>query len=710
MNQAKRAARPHLSALSSAVLESLHPRSATGRRPHRQVIKSSLLSASGTIIVASALAVGPAREVFAQEDVLDEVTVTGSRIRREDFTANAPVLSVDEQMFDQTTSIGVETILNRLPQFTPAVTQFTTADVQQTATNTVGVSTVSLRGLGPNRNLVLINGRRAMPVDPTMVIDTNSIPSSAIQRVEIISGGASAVYGADAVGGVVNFILKDDFEGASVDVRYADTEHGGNEEISISALLGVNAADDRGNIMFGVERSTRSLQRQWERDWRLADFADPSAPGAAFEWGSTPWLRNEVNFSSPVPNVNTNLPIQSAAALAAWKAGGNDPTPLDTATCADCIFSGLPPGTIPNNVNTVNYRLNDDGTFFTGMGFAQDGPTMAPGGYRFNGPLYDPNIPGSGGNHQGEFAGLPVFVAAPNGYIKENNLYAWASSPLERLSSFANGHFDISDSVRVTAQASVSRTQTQSSLGQTAANINQWAAAVPFGNKHLPRQQPAAVPRAGAGPQHLRHSGFADRRERERHCRCRIDRTNAAYTINGRFGVECDAAAYGSHALARRPAGMHDVGGLADQPRGLQPLHEPAGSEPGHLGQPFARLPEDDGRQWPLDDQHDDDDAVLAGSRRRAPERRRRMGRHGVDGPLGQRRESARLGSPLVAEGSVSGPELRARCRVRSESHPQRLRRKQPDLRRRVCPSSTASCRRRTACRSSAQVSRTSGR
>ena len=69
-------------------------------------------------------------------------------------------------MFEETSAIGVETILNRLPQFVPAVTQFTTGDVQQTATNTVGASTVSLRGLGPNRNLVLINGRRAMPVDP----------------------------------------------------------------------------------------------------------------------------------------------------------------------------------------------------------------------------------------------------------------------------------------------------------------------------------------------------------------------------------------------------------------------------------------------------------------------------------------------------------------------------------------------------------------
>jgi outer membrane receptor protein involved in Fe transport len=537
MSHATHDVRPRFNALSSAIAESLHTAFVTTRRQHTAGVRSAVLSASSGLIVSSALAVLPATVGAQDASSIEEVTVTGSRIRRDDFTANAPVVSIGEAMFDQTSSIGVETILNQLPQFTPAVTQFTTADVQQTATNTVGVSSVSLRGLGPNRNLVLINGRRAMPVDPTMVIDTNSIPASAIQRVEIISGGASAVYGADAVGGVVNFILKDDFQGASVDVRYADTQHGGNQEITISALLGANLADDRGNVMIGVERATRSMQRQWERDWRVRDFADPSSPGGTFEWGSTPWIRNEVNFSSPVPNVNTNLPIQSAAALAAWQAGGNDSTPLGTATCVDCIFSELPPGTIPNNVNTVNYRTNDDGTIFTGMGFAQDGPTMAPGGYRFNGPLYDPNIPGSGGNHQGEFAGLPVFVRAPNGYVKENNLYAWASSPLERLSSFANGHFDISESVRVTAQASVTRTQTESSLGATAANINQWAAAVPFGNQIYRGNSTPLYP--GAAPDRSIYDipdslvdtngdGIGDR-------------TNAAYTINGRFGVECDA-------------------------------------------------------------------------------------------------------------------------------------------------------------------------
>ncbi|HSC15565.1 MAG TPA: TonB-dependent receptor plug domain-containing protein, partial [Gammaproteobacteria bacterium] len=227
--------------------------------------------ASGALL-ATALAIVPVGSAVAQDQqegdqVLEEVVVTGSRIVRQDFTANSPIQTVDETLFDETSAIGVETVLNRLPQFVPAVTQFTTGDVQQTATNTVGASTVSLRGLGPNRNLVLINGRRAMPVDPRMVVDTNSIPASAIQRVEVISGGASAVYGADAVGGVVNFILKDNYEGASIDVQFGDTQHGGNQTVDLSALFGVNMADDRGNVMLGIERNTRTKQYAWERDW-----------------------------------------------------------------------------------------------------------------------------------------------------------------------------------------------------------------------------------------------------------------------------------------------------------------------------------------------------------------------------------------------------------------------------------------------------------
>ena len=211
------------SSLASAVSGAIEQQ----RSRRRLSANCVILTAVGAALLSSVFVAPP---VLSQEAGLEEVVVTGSRIRRQDFEANSPIVTVGEQLFEETSTVGVETILNQLPQFVPAVTQFNTGNVQNTATETVGASTVSLRGLGANRNLVLINGRRGQPVNAALVVDTNSIPSSMIQRVEIISGGASAVYGADAIGGVVNFILKDDFEGASIDASYGITEDGLNEE------------------------------------------------------------------------------------------------------------------------------------------------------------------------------------------------------------------------------------------------------------------------------------------------------------------------------------------------------------------------------------------------------------------------------------------------------------------------------------------------
>src|SRR5690606_26724805 len=156
-----------------------------GLRPRLGALSSAVAAALAGL--TSTAYVQAQEQPEAAQRIEEEITVTGSRILRRDFTANSPIQTVDQQLFEETSAVGVETVLNRLPQFVPAVTQFTTGDVQQTVTNTVGASTVSLRGLGPNRNLVLINGRRAMPVDPRMVVDTNSIPAAAIQRVEVIS-------------------------------------------------------------------------------------------------------------------------------------------------------------------------------------------------------------------------------------------------------------------------------------------------------------------------------------------------------------------------------------------------------------------------------------------------------------------------------------------------------------------------------------------
>jgi outer membrane receptor for ferrienterochelin and colicin len=137
--------------------------------------------------VAAALSTGYSTAGLAQEaqkgsaadSSVQEVSITGSRIVRRDLDAASPVVTVENQAFEESSTLAVESALNQLPQFVPTNTQFNTGDVFPSATSTPGISTVSLRGLGPNRTLVLIDGHRGQPANSTLVIDTNSIPSSA---------------------------------------------------------------------------------------------------------------------------------------------------------------------------------------------------------------------------------------------------------------------------------------------------------------------------------------------------------------------------------------------------------------------------------------------------------------------------------------------------------------------------------------------------
>ena len=173
--------------------------------PARYLVSAAVAAA----IAGSAL---PQRAVAADdEDSLAEVTVTGSRIvRSRDLEAPSPIVTIDKDLFEKSSSTGLEAVLNQQPQFVPQSTQFTSG-VQGSPTFTPGAVTLNLRGLGPNRNLVLIDGRRGQPGNATLAVDINTIPQLAIQGVETITGGASSVYGPDAMAGVVNFVLKKNF-------------------------------------------------------------------------------------------------------------------------------------------------------------------------------------------------------------------------------------------------------------------------------------------------------------------------------------------------------------------------------------------------------------------------------------------------------------------------------------------------------------------
>jgi outer membrane receptor protein involved in Fe transport len=222
--------------------------------------KPAKLLALGAI---AALANDP---ILAQENAapsgaeeIETVTVTGSRIRREDYVSDSPVVTVNAAALTETGSTATEHLLNTLPQFVPSVT--TTSNNPANG----GQANIDLRGLGMLRNLVLLDGRRLPPSNSNGTVDVNIIPSALIENIEVVTGGASAVYGSDAIAGVVNFKLKRDFEGVAIDSGYGLTDRSDGTEWSSSLTVGSNFADDRGNAVFSFQYSEREALYQDSR-------------------------------------------------------------------------------------------------------------------------------------------------------------------------------------------------------------------------------------------------------------------------------------------------------------------------------------------------------------------------------------------------------------------------------------------------------------
>ena len=231
-------------------------------------------------MLVGALTAGLTTSAYAQDDDGDEIIVTGSRIAKQDFTSNSPVATIDALQFERTGAINTENLLNTLPQTVPGL--------DRTSNNPGnGTATVDLRGLGSNRTLVLVNGRRAMVNGSNGVVDINTIAPSMIQNVEVLTGGASSVYGADAVAGVVNFILKDDFEGFEGNAGYQMTEHGDAGTFSLDATIGANTADGRGNATINMGYTDRDSLFQGDRDFANTALFDNGAGDGLEPGGSS---------------------------------------------------------------------------------------------------------------------------------------------------------------------------------------------------------------------------------------------------------------------------------------------------------------------------------------------------------------------------------------------------------------------------------------
>ncbi len=176
-----------------------------------------------------------------------DIVVTGSRIASPSATAASPLQVIGAAQIQQAGVINVQDVLLQNPTFgAPGISRTNSSFATQSA----GVATVNLRNLGEDRTLVLVNGRRFVSGVPgSQAVDLNVIPTQFLERVDILTGGASAVYGSDAVAGVVNMVYKTKFDGVQIDGQMGISQYGDGADRQINALVGKNFADDRGNIM-----------------------------------------------------------------------------------------------------------------------------------------------------------------------------------------------------------------------------------------------------------------------------------------------------------------------------------------------------------------------------------------------------------------------------------------------------------------------------
>lgn len=293
----------------------------TGFRKGRNAVASA-------VVIALAMGGGTAVAQDADEiGTLAEIQVTASRIQRSGFEAPTPTTMVGEAEFEAKAAVRVSQALFDIPAMRPTATSVPFS-------NSAGGTYANLRSLNPGaptpsgtRTLVLIDGRRVVPSAVTGLVDLNAIPTSLVERVEIVTGGASAAWGSDAVAGVTNFILKKKLDGFDGSVQYGTSGHGDFDEKNVSLAWGTDYAGGRGQIMLAGEYSNLDDiptygDRSWGRNqlgWvsgtlngiNVTRITMPGVVASAVHPGGVIVAPN----GAPVPNAAPGSPIHALSGI-----------------------------------------------------------------------------------------------------------------------------------------------------------------------------------------------------------------------------------------------------------------------------------------------------------------------------------------------------------------------------------------------------------
>lgn len=285
------------------------------------------------------------------------IVVTGSRIARPNLDSQVPVTVLEGEAFFNQATVNVGDTLNDLPQLRSTFSQTNAGRFL----GTTGLNLLDLRGLGTARTLTLVNGRRHVAGDILSngtSPDVNTIPADLIQRVDVVTGGNSAIYGSDAIAGVVNFILRDDFEGFQVRGQAGINEQGTFPSQYISGMFGKNFGDGRGNVLLHGEYSNQDrvygsdVEFLRRNDGFLVVDVDPAGLANGSDGFPDRVFFRDIRSASISNNSLVPIGQSTTAARCGTGIGSTDGAPSNTGTPYNCTFLFQEDGTLVAQTGT----------------------------------------------------------------------------------------------------------------------------------------------------------------------------------------------------------------------------------------------------------------------------------------------------------------------------------------------------------------------
>ncbi|QGZ38194.1 TonB-dependent receptor-like protein [Pseudoduganella flava] len=397
---------------------------------HRQRSHHATRPAQLSAIFAAASLAGAAHGQEAQPPAAPKddntVVITGTRLVNRGFLAPTPVTVLDAQELKVTGTQNLETLLTDTPQFAASQLSSPTANTMQ-AGQPSGTATLNLRNLGPTRNLVLVNGRRFAITGPDFTTDINAIPAALVRRIETVTGGSSAVYGSDAISGVVNFIMRDNFQGVELNAQRSWDQPTKTPTSSLDLTVGGNFADNKGNAVLSLNYMNREGMTRGE----LGGYSLPSLGDGCV----------------------------TAASWSATRPG----TPLAVPAGQTCLSAGGRPGLIFSGSSTVpNGRI---------------GNLPVPGSAASN-PALDAALRAAGLQNMGtlgaifDASGKAVrpYVAPDDGY--DLGPLSYVVTPQKRWMGNAFAHYDFNERTTGYLEMHYSSNKAQVQIGPTSASGN----------------------------------------------------------------------------------------------------------------------------------------------------------------------------------------------------------------------------------------------